>query len=182
MMRTNGGERLPCGYSPSGKTRRPADALHEQLGKTKRPEGRIAVLYALSGADALSDADLLNAMADEHPQVRRHALRLSESRLNESAELRAKALSLLSDPDPAVQFQLALSLGECQDSTATRALAEILRRSATDRDIADAALTSIAERAGAVLTELLADEQLCRECGKRADTQCDRRPNCAATT
>ena len=123
------------------------------------------MLYALSGAHALSDADLLYGMADEHPQVRRHALRLGESRLNESTELRAKALSLLSDSDPAVQFQITLSLGECQDSTATHALAEILRRSAADRDIADAVLTSIAERAGAVLTELLADEQFAASAG-----------------
>src|SRR4051794_40459294 len=132
--------------------------LHEQLRKSKYPEGYIAVLHALANVDALMDADLMQALGNEHPQVRRHALRLSETRLNKSADVRQKALSLLTDSDPAVQFQLALSLGECQDAAAMKAIAEILRRSSNSREISDAALTSIEARAGAVLAQLLMDK------------------------
>jgi len=133
--------------------------LHAQLAKTKRPEGRIAVLYALDSVKALDEADLLAALGDAHPQVRRHALRLSESRLDKSPSLRDKALALVSDTDPAVQFQLALSLGECQDMAASQALATILVHAAKDRDISDAVLTSIVDRAGVVLAIVLGNDQ-----------------------
>ncbi len=132
--------------------------LHAQLAKTKRPEGRIAVLYALKSVNALDVADLLKALGDSHPQVRRHAIRLSESRLDESVPLRDKVVALVADADPAVQFQLALSLGECHDVAATKAIAAILLHS-TDRDITDAALTSIVDRAGPVLALVLDDDK-----------------------
>jgi hypothetical protein len=117
------------------------------------------VLYALDSVNALEDIDLLHAFGDSHPQVRRHALRLSESRLDKSATLRSAALPLAADPDPAVQFQAALSFGECRDSAATHALAQILLRDSSSRDISDAVLTSIVDRAGSVLTFLLADDK-----------------------
>lgn len=132
--------------------------LHAQLPKTKRPEGRICVLYALDSVGALDDADLLKALGDEHPQVRRHAIRLSESRLDKSAALREKVASLVSDSDPVVQFQLALSLGESHDPSVNPAIANILLRN-TDRDITDAALTSIVDRAGTVLALLLGNDK-----------------------
>ncbi len=132
--------------------------LHAQLAKTERPEGRIDVLYALDSVGALADADLLKALGDEHPQVRRHAIRLSESRLDKTASLREKVLSLVADSDPVVQFQLALSLGECHDPAATQALATILLHN-TNRDITDAALTSIVDRAGSVLAQLLGSDK-----------------------
>lgn len=136
-----------------------AKLLHAQLATTKRPEGRIAVLYALDSVNGLDDADVLRALGDAHPQVRRHALRLSELRLVKSAQLREKVISLVSDADPVVQFQLALSLGDCHDMAATQALASILVHSSKNRDIADAALTSIVDRAGAVLAFVLGNDK-----------------------
>jgi putative membrane-bound dehydrogenase-like protein len=133
--------------------------LHAQLAETKRPEGRIAVLYALDSVDSLDDADLLKALGDAHPQVRRQAIQLSESRLDESAPLREKVPSLVADTDPAVQFQLAFSLGECHDNAASAALASILIRSAANRDITDAVLTSIVDRAGMVMALALGNEK-----------------------
>lgn len=130
--------------------------LRKKFGKTKHPEGRIAILYASESLNALSDFDLVQGLADPHPQVRRHALRLSEPKLDKSASVRHLVLSLVADPDPVVQFQLALSLGECHDSLASKVLAEILR-SAKNRDITDGVLTSIVERAGGVLKQLLTD-------------------------
>ncbi|HEX4413624.1 MAG TPA: PVC-type heme-binding CxxCH protein [Lacipirellulaceae bacterium] len=133
-------------------------ALHAQLPNTKRPEGRICVLYALDSVGALEDADLLKALGDEHPQVRRHAIRLSEARLDKSPELLGKVASLVSDSDPVVQFQLALSLGESRDAKVAPTLAHILLHN-TDRDITDAALTSIVDRAGPVLALLLGSDK-----------------------
>lgn len=136
-----------------------AKLLHAQLAESKRPEGRIAVLYALDSVKALDDAELLKALSDLHPQVRRHAIRLSESRLDKSAPLREKVLGLVEDSDPAVQFQLALSLGECRDRSVASALASILMRSGKDRDISDAVLTSVVDRAGLVLALVLGNDK-----------------------
>jgi len=128
--------------------------LHAQLAKTKRPESVIAILYALDSVNALADDDLITALRSQSVQVRRHAIRLSEPRLDKSAALRDQLFVSGQCPAPAVQFQFALSLGECHDPKATDVLASILA-SANDRDIRDAALTSIVDRAGAVLGDLL---------------------------
>lgn len=122
-----------------------------------RPETRIAALYALNTADALSFDDLIAALGDSNPRVRCHALRLAEPLLDSSPELLSKVISLESDPNVHFQFQLALTLGESNDPRATQAIAEILTRNAEQRDIVDAALTSIGTRAGTVLQLLLAD-------------------------
>jgi putative heme-binding domain-containing protein len=59
--------------------------------------------------------------------------------------------------EPIIQFQLALSLGECDDREVDRALARLLTRNVDNQDIADAVLTSINMRAGGVLRHLLED-------------------------
>jgi putative membrane-bound dehydrogenase-like protein len=124
-----------------------------------RPEGRIALLCAMRTAGALKPADLITALGDSHPRVRCHALILAESMLDSSPDLLTKVLSLVSDSDPVVQFQLALSLGESNDAKANRAIAELMVRNADQRDVVDAALTSIGDRAGAVLQQLLSNNK-----------------------
>lgn len=135
-----------------------AGLVRAKLASCDRPEGRIAMLYALDSLNGLTEADVLKALGDPHPQVRRHGLRLAEPMLNKSPAVREKAVALVADRDPVVEFQLALSLGDCSDDAATKAIAAIMARS-KNRDITDAALTSIADRAGGVLKLLLADPQ-----------------------
>src|SRR5436305_190098 len=53
-----------------------AELLRARFATCKRPESRIAMLYAIDSLNALTESDLLHALADPHPQVRRHALRL----------------------------------------------------------------------------------------------------------
>jgi putative membrane-bound dehydrogenase-like protein len=132
-----------------------ADLLRTQFASSKRPEARIAILNVLSGLEALAEGDLVAGIRDDHPQVRRHAMRLSEPLLDSSSELRNSVLELTSDTESVVQFQLALSLGECSHGDADRALAEILSSHSGSPDIADAVLTSINRRAGGVLAHLL---------------------------
>lgn len=134
------------------------ELLREQLTATKRPEGRIALLYALDSVGLLADADLLAALGDAHPQVRRHAIRLGESRLNGSAALRKKLADMATDSEPVVVFQLALSLGECTHSEATAALARILTKHPDNADMTGAVLTSIADREGELLTLILRND------------------------
>ncbi len=138
-----------------------AELLRKQLAVCERPETRIGILYALDSLNALDEPTLVLGLADRNGHVRQHALRLSESQLDKSVKVRQLVLSLAGDADPIVQFQLALSLGECHNPAATKVLAEIMIRSTKERDIVDAALTSIVDRAGSVLSQLLADKEWC---------------------
>ncbi|MCI0332186.1 MAG: HEAT repeat domain-containing protein [Planctomycetes bacterium] len=133
--------------------------LRAEFKSSDRPENRIALLYALKTAGALSVDDLTAALDDPHPRVRCHVLRLAEPLLDSSPNLLTKVLSLASDSNPVVQFQLALTLGESNDARATQAIAGIIVGNGEQRDIVDAALTSIGTRAGAVLQLLLADKK-----------------------
>ncbi len=135
-----------------------AALLRAEFKSSEQPESRIAVLYALKTAGALNADDLTAALSDAHPRARCHGLLLAEPLFDSSPELLTKVLSLASDSEPVVQFQLALTLGESNDPRATQAIANIIVRNAEHRDIVDSALTSIANRAGAVLQLLLADE------------------------
>lgn len=132
-------------------------ALRNVLKTAERPESRIAILYALKTVGDLKANDLVTALDDSHPRVRCHALILSESTLDTSSALLNKVLSLQSDTAPNVQFQLALSLGESTSPKATAALAGILTKPHQSRDILDAALTSIGQRAGEALQLVLVD-------------------------
>jgi putative heme-binding domain-containing protein len=140
-----------------------ADLLRKQLIVAQRPEGCIAVLYALESLQALTPDDVLAGLSDEHPQVRRHAIRLSEPFLGSSAAVRNKVLSLSADADPSVQFQLALSLGESPEGQIAEVLASILMRNVENQDIVDAALTSLHAHAGEVLKYILADDEWCSQ-------------------
>lgn len=136
-------------------------ALEAALTSPTSPEGRIQMLYALSGLSALSPEVLLPHLEDSHPQVRRHTIRLSERLAAGSTELRAKLVELTEDSDPCVRYQLAFSLGELpSDSSRHRALAAILRRDAGDPYVRLAVQSSLVEGAGMVLAELAADPAL----------------------
>jgi putative membrane-bound dehydrogenase-like protein len=136
-----------------------APLLTSLFKSSNRPETRIATLYALRTADSLSAEELIAALGDSHARVRCHALQLAESMLDSSPDLLEKVLSLVTDRELVVQLQLALTLGETDDPRATAGIAEILIHNADQRDIVDAALTSMGTRAGAVLPLLLADEK-----------------------
>jgi hypothetical protein len=85
----------------------------------------LQALCALDGLAALDEAVLLRGLADAGPGVRRHAIRLSETRLAKSPKLAEAALKLVQDPDAHVRMQLAYSLGEWPDRAAGEALAAI---------------------------------------------------------
>jgi putative membrane-bound dehydrogenase-like protein len=136
--------------------------LRSLFKSTDRPETRIAALYALKTAGALTTDELIAGLNDPHPRVRCHALLVAETLMDSSPDLLTKVLSLAADTDPVVQFQLALSLGESSDPRVANAIAGIVARNADQRDIVDAALTSIGSRAGDVLQQLLANDKWMR--------------------
>jgi len=132
------------------------------------PQARMHALYALAGQNALPAETLLLRLADEHPRVREHAVRLAERALGESPELRWKLASMASDDDVRVRFQLALSAGGLPLEERLPVLMRIAQRDAADRWLRLAIQSSLGEGAGAMLAQLLADEVLRRSEGGRA--------------
>jgi putative membrane-bound dehydrogenase-like protein len=131
-----------------------AEALEKMAQSGERPTARLHALCTLDGLGLLV-AERISVierrLADEHPAVRRHALRLSEPLLAASGSLLQAALKLKGDADPQVRQQLAYSLGECRTDEAARALAELLFENWDDRFIVAAAISSLrAENIAAV--------------------------------
>jgi len=72
--------------------------------------GRLHVLWTLRGLDALTEPTVRTALADPHPVLREHGIRLAEVLLASSAALRMQVTTLSEDADPRVRLQATLSL------------------------------------------------------------------------
>src|SRR5262249_34468007 len=89
---------------------RSARPLLEETARGANALGRLHALCPLHGLEALRPDLLERALADPHPGVRRHAVRLSEVPTARSPGVRAALLRLVDDPDAPVRLQLAYSL------------------------------------------------------------------------
>ncbi|YCM46746.1 PVC-type heme-binding CxxCH protein [Verrucomicrobiaceae bacterium 227] len=99
-----------------------SDLLIEMTKGHHFAQARLHALCVLDGIGRLGDDVLQSAFADSHHEIRRHALRLAESRWSENSNLLSKAIPLMGDPDPAVRLQAACSLSTSDDPTANEAL------------------------------------------------------------
>ncbi|WP_417396349.1 PVC-type heme-binding CxxCH protein [Gimesia chilikensis] len=123
------------------------------------PVARMTALYALEGLEALDEASLLRALKDDVPEVRVHALRLAEQRVQESKAIRDQLLAMGEDPAFKVRYQLAFSLGELNSSTERNAvLASLAMRDGQDQWMELAILSSLAEGAGTVFQRLARED------------------------
>ncbi|HEY2253734.1 MAG TPA: PVC-type heme-binding CxxCH protein [Planctomycetaceae bacterium] len=131
--------------------------LRHLLETSANPLARLHALWSLHGLESLTEADLLKALADPVAGMREHSVRLAESRLDSNAELLGRVLALANDADPRVRFQVAFSLGDVPQESATAALARIARHDAADEHFRAAVLSSSAGRGARLLAEVLAD-------------------------
>lgn len=122
------------------------------------PLGRLHALYVLAGLDRLTDADLIQALNDPTPEIREHAVRLSEPRLPTASVLRRRILELADDNDVRVRFQVAFTLGEMSGDDASASLARLAARDGADRWCRIAILSSAADRADQLLAGILTHE------------------------
>lgn len=132
-------------------------ALEALARKATEPEGRVHALRTLEGLHALDIPMVEQALADASPDVREHALQLSESFLSRSDAVRSAVLAKADDPNPRVRFQAAFAVGGLDPALAAPALVKILRRDGTDPWAQTAALSSAARCAPELLTALVAD-------------------------
>ena len=137
---------------------RAVSPLRQMIRESGKPTARLHAIWSLAGLKSFTGSDIEFVLADSSPHVRRHAVRLAESRVNDSPKLLAAVLRAADDPDQRVRFQVALTLGEVQDERATSALARIARRDAEDQWMRAAMLSSLARATASFLVDLLSDE------------------------
>ncbi len=117
-------------------------ALEKLTSTSSLAQGRLHAMYALAGLDALTEQVLLARLQDEHPQVRRHAIRLAEPLLDSHA-LQAAVRPLVSDESILVRYQLAFSLGYLPAAQRVEPLAQLLQTDREDAWVRMAVLSSI---------------------------------------
>jgi putative membrane-bound dehydrogenase-like protein len=117
--------------------------LEKLAAECPRPQARLGALCTLDGLHVLTAPVLRRALADPHPGVRRHAVRLCESLLGKHPELGEDLLKRVEDRDAQVQLQMAYTLGEWADPRAGKALGALATRYGGDRYFLAAALSSV---------------------------------------
>ena len=99
--------------------------LEKLLSSSSNPLGRLHSLYTLDGLGALKAEHVLIGLKDSHPRLRAHAIRLSETLIDQSPEILKELVSLCEDENQHVSFQLAFTLGESKDALAIEGLTRL---------------------------------------------------------
>ncbi len=133
-----------------------APALLKQL-VLARPNGlgRAHALWVLNVLGGLEPELILAGFKDTDPRVREQAALLTEGKTGKSPELIAALVEAARDEDAMTRFQVALSLGEVQDSRVLAALAEIAVRDAKDSWTRNAVMSGLSGRTLAFLDALV---------------------------
>lgn len=135
-----------------------AASLEKLAAASRIPAARMQALSTLDGIGKLTAESIAAGLADPHPGVRRHAVRLAESRWKTEPKLLPAALALVADADPLVRQQLAYSLGAANDPAAAAALLQLAAEHRDDAYLQAAVLSSLnADNIGAVTEQVLAD-------------------------
>lgn len=139
------------------------------------PPARLHALWTLDGLGALDEKTLLTALRDRQPCIREHAVRLSEAFLEKNPRqyesvrprrirwpwsrpvidetprfkitpVEKRLKQLVSDPDPRVRLQLALTAGESNKDVNDELLIPLARQGVGDRWQSLAVLSSLRMR------------------------------------
>ncbi len=143
------------------------EPLQRLAAESSAPLGRMHAMYALDGLSALSPDVILPRLADSHPRVREHAVRLSEKVPDDSTVVRERLFEMTSDADIRVRYQLAFTLGEIPGPKATEALTAIATRDAEDSWFRLAVLSSSSGRAGDLFAKLVDQPEFRANAGGR---------------
>ena len=134
--------------------------LNKMVQQGKSATARLHALCVLDGLGPVSSETVLLAFQDEHPGVRRHAIRISETELNRSSAIGPQLLQLVSDQDPQVKMQLAYSLGEWNDPQAGVVLARLALASDDDPFLRAAILSSAGKNIDAFTRTLIQERNV----------------------
>jgi putative membrane-bound dehydrogenase-like protein len=118
------------------------EAITEVARRSPHAAARLQALWTLESLGKLDDRLVAAAFRDEAPGVRENALRMAEGLFEKSQGLTAAALAMVDDPDPAVRYQLAFTLGEVPSPARLGALTALARKRADDPYLRTAVLSS----------------------------------------
>ena len=130
-----------------------------QFLEIESPVARIQILYTISGLDEIPESVLMAALVDEHPQVRRHAIRLSETITSPTKEIYGRLYDLASDPDPEVRYQLAYTLGKWSGPGKVDTLVRLAKGEGNNPWFRVALMSSVGPDGATVARRLLSDPE-----------------------
>jgi mono/diheme cytochrome c family protein len=138
------------------QAREAAPALRKLATESTNELARLHALWTLDGLGEADAATVRHALGDASTAIRAAALRIAEPRLAAVDEaMTAAVLRLTDDPAPAVQRQLAATMGELPEGARVQALTALLRRHGSDPVLADAAISGLGGHEFAVLQNLV---------------------------
>ena len=117
---------------------------------------RLHAMWTLSGLDALGSDELVGLLDDKSLHVRADALRLASDLLDDEHLFRSVCKAAKADY-VRIRYHAALALGESNRSEATRWLSTVAAQDGSDSLFVDGFLSSVSERSGAVIANLLGD-------------------------
>ncbi|MDB4644573.1 HEAT repeat domain-containing protein [Rubripirellula sp.] len=113
--------------------------LEDLLQTSRQPLARLHALWTLEGLGRLSVDSLEAVLSDQHPGVRRNAVRVAST-----IKVDVDCLTRLTDdPDPKVKMELMSCLGNYQTPVAASALGQLMAANANDHYMIAAAMSSL---------------------------------------
>jgi len=119
------------------------------------PLGRIRSLYCLHTIGKLTEPTLVRQLQDDHPQVRRHALKVAESANHVGEATLSQLRRMVDDPDIVVRYQLALCLGRFDWQDRRDPLVQLALTTGDERKLRFAVLSSMGEQRVEMLAAVL---------------------------
>jgi putative membrane-bound dehydrogenase-like protein len=119
-----------------------ASDLEQLFNESTSGVGRLHALWTLEGLGRLNIPLIEKALGDPQAGVRENAIILAEPHIGNAASLREKLLSMESESDPKVRFQLLCTLGTLHSREARAVRDHILQRDLEDKWVQTAALSS----------------------------------------
>ena len=134
-------------------------ALKALFANSMTDMGKVHALWTLDGLHQIDEVTVMNALTDKSPRVRVTAIRLCENffKANARTQVLTKLIALTSEPEPFVQQQLVLTLGEAAAHEADLAMARLVQQAPDTGFLIDAVVSSLAGREATLLESLITD-------------------------
>jgi len=138
------------------ETKAVVPALVKLAATAQDPRTRLHALWSLDGIDAIEPAVVEKALEDTSRDVRASAIRIAERWLGEANhQIQGAVAKRLDDPDWAVRYQLAASVGAMAPRRRDRAAVTLLERYGGDPVAVDAVLSGLRGSEAVVLERML---------------------------